>query len=141
MNFKSAKRQNRTKMKWRKFFFFSFALSVIGGYNERAVSHWFFFIGRNLHVPRKTNSISFTTTWLSEIQAHQLHHVRFEKIHIPPRNTLGLCEWTCVGGEERWGRSVDSFLRNSSTISGDLHGCFASGYVENCKKKEKTVLF
>lgn len=152
---------SQTEIKWRKFFsLFSSSSSAalrrhhrmtekFTTYNENSclTSITFFYCPKKFTCwmsdhrmyAIKSHSISLTATRFSKIQAHQLHHVGLEKIYIPPWNALRLCERARLGGEERWGRSVDGFLWDARAVGRDLHRRFSSCHVQNCKEKRKIV--
>lgn len=83
-----------------------------------------------------SHSISLTTARLAEIQPHQLHHVGLEEVDVPPWNAFGLRQRARLGGEERWGRSVDGLLRDARAFRGDLHWRLACRHVENCNEEK-----
>lgn len=63
-----------------------------------------------------------TATRFAEIQTNQLHHVWFQKINIPPWNSLCFGKWACILCIKCWCWAVDGFLWNSSAFGANLHG-------------------
>lgn len=83
-----------------------------------------------------------TTTRFTEIQANQLHHVGLQQIYIPPWNSFRFRQWTCIWCIKCWCWTINGFLWDSSTFCWNLHGCFASRYIQHCKcpnSKEKCL--
>lgn len=74
-----------------------------------------------------------TATGFAKVQAHQLHHVGFQEIHIPPGRSLRLRQRAGLRREEGGCGAIDGLLWSTSAISGNLHGRLASGNVQNCK--------
>lgn len=72
------------------------------------------------NIIRKKNEL--TATRFAEIQTNQLHHVWFQKIYIPPWNSLCFGKWACILCIKCWCWAVDGFLWNSSAFGADLHG-------------------
>lgn len=79
-----------------------------------------------------------TAAGFAEVQTHQLHHVRLEKVHVPPRHSLRLRDRTCVRREEgrRW--AVDGLLRNSNALRWDLHRRLAGRHVQHWNEEKRT---
>lgn len=78
-----------------------------------------------------------TAAAFAKVQSHQLHHVRFQEIDIPPWDTFGLSQRARFGCVKRRCWSIDGFLWDSSTFGWYLHGCFTSRYIQHCNETRK----
>lgn len=74
-----------------------------------------------------------TTTRFAEIQANQLHHIRFQEIYIPPWDSFSFGQWTCIWCIKCWCWTIDGFLWDSSTFGRYLHWCLTSRYIQHWK--------
>lgn len=74
---------------------------------------------------------ALTATWFAKVQSHQLHHIRFQKVHIPPRQPLRLRQRTRVDVEKRTGAAIDGFLRNASRFGAYLHRSLPSRDIQH----------
>ena len=82
---------------------------------------------------------TFGAARLAEVDTNQLHHVRFEEIDVPPRAPLHLGHGARLGVEERRGRTVDGFLRDSAVGDGRLHRRFSSGHVQHYGERNREM--
>lgn len=81
--------------------------------------------------------IWLTATRFAKVQTNQLYHVRFKKIHIPPRDSFWFCKRTRVRSVKWWCWAIDSLLWYSSTFGRYLHWRFTSRYVQYWNKKKQ----
>lgn len=80
----------------------------------------------------RMHSLALTAASLSEVEADQLHHVRFQKVDVPPGRPLRSRQGARVEVEEGAGASVDGLLRDATLLGTDLHWRLPRCHVQHC---------
>jgi len=79
--------------------------------------------------------VLLTAAWFAEVQSHQLHHVRFQQVHVPPRSALGPRQGAGLRRVSLTAASIHRVLRNSILRAAGLHRRFAACHVQNCEER------
>ena len=80
-------------------------------------------------------TVLLTTARLAEVQSHQLHHVRFQQVHVPPWSAFRLRQGAGLRRVSLTAASVNRALWKSALHGAGLHRRFAACHVQNCKRE------
>lgn len=83
----------------------------------------------------KEYTVLLTAARLAEVQSHQLHHVRFQQVHVPPRFVLGPRQGAGLRRVSLAAASVNRALRNPAVRGARLHRRLAACHVQNCDRE------
>lgn len=78
--------------------------------------------------------ILLTAARFAEVQSHQLNHIRFQQVYVPPWSTFGPCQGAGLRRVNLTAASVNGALRNSALRAAGLHRRFAASHVQNCNE-------
>lgn len=101
----------------------------------RNVTWWFGGVIFNFPHRYSSKYKTLTATRFSKVQSHQLNHVGFQQVNVPPRSTLWFRQGAGIGVEEGAGTAINGFLGNSTGFCTDLHGGLSSSHIQNWNRK------